>query len=230
MAGRAPSGGAAPDGRTGKFASSRRAHSTPIPARRPRCVCACLEYPRPAQAYYRRGDACFALGKFKEALKDLRTVRICWRACVGVCVCACACACACACVCVRGVCVCVYVCERESDRVCVWRSAREFGTCARRATGVWPTMAVGRLQPRPQQPDGLPSPTAPPCAPHHTIITQAAKRAPRDPDLRRKLAECEKAVKRLRFEEALATPVGEGAAGSVKAGEWAGVRAERRSH
>lgn len=36
---------------------------------------------------------------------------------------------------------------------------------------------------------------------------QAAKRAPRDPDLRRKLTECEKAVKRIKFEEALATPV-----------------------
>ena len=35
----------------------------------------------------------------------------------------------------------------------------------------------------------------------------AAKVAPRDPDLRKKLAECEKEVKRLRFEEALATPV-----------------------
>ncbi len=31
--------------------------------------------------------------------------------------------------------------------------------------------------------------------------------APRDPDLRKKLAECEKEVKRLRFEEALAVPV-----------------------
>lgn len=40
-------------------------------------------------------------------------------------------------------------------------------------------------------------------------LRTAAKRAPRDPDLRRKLAECEKAVKRLRFEEALATPESE---------------------
>lgn len=31
--------------------------------------------------------------------------------------------------------------------------------------------------------------------------------APRDPDLRKKLAECEKEAKRLRFEEALSTPV-----------------------
>ena len=35
----------------------------------------------------------------------------------------------------------------------------------------------------------------------------AAKLAPRDPDLRKKLAACEKEVKRIRFEEALATPV-----------------------
>ncbi|KAJ9522034.1 hypothetical protein QJQ45_005077 [Haematococcus lacustris] len=61
----------------------------------------------PTYAYYRRGDANFAMGKFKLALKDLRT---------------------------------------------------------------------------------------------------AAKVAPRDPDLRKKLAECEKEVKRLRFEEALAAP------------------------
>jgi serine/threonine-protein phosphatase 5 len=31
--------------------------------------------------------------------------------------------------------------------------------------------------------------------------------APNDPDLRKKLSECEKAVKRIKFEEALATPV-----------------------
>lgn len=36
---------------------------------------------------------------------------------------------------------------------------------------------------------------------------QAAKVAPKDPDLRKKLAECEKSVKRIRFEEALSTPV-----------------------
>eukprot|EP00775_Hariotina_reticulata_P007235 gene7235-7448_t len=34
----------------------------------------------------------------------------------------------------------------------------------------------------------------------------AAQVAPRDPDLRKKLTECEKAIKRIRFEEALATP------------------------
>jgi len=28
----------------------------------------------PRQGYYRRGDANFALGKFKEAIKDFRTV------------------------------------------------------------------------------------------------------------------------------------------------------------
>jgi hypothetical protein len=38
-------------------------------------------------------------------------------------------------------------------------------------------------------------------------IFQASKVAPRDPDLKKKLAECEKEVKRLKFEEALATPV-----------------------
>ncbi|KXZ53876.1 hypothetical protein GPECTOR_6g794 [Gonium pectorale] len=37
-------------------------------------------------------------------------------------------------------------------------------------------------------------------------LRTAAKVAPRDPDLRKKLAECEKEVKRLRFEEALAVP------------------------
>ncbi|GFR51802.1 hypothetical protein Agub_g14261 [Astrephomene gubernaculifera] len=37
-------------------------------------------------------------------------------------------------------------------------------------------------------------------------LRTAAKVAPRDPDLRRKLSECEKEVKRLRFEEALAVP------------------------
>lgn len=35
----------------------------------------------------------------------------------------------------------------------------------------------------------------------------AARLAPRDPDLRKKLTACEKEVKRIRFEEALATPV-----------------------
>ncbi|PNH08436.1 Serine/threonine-protein phosphatase 5 [Tetrabaena socialis] len=37
-------------------------------------------------------------------------------------------------------------------------------------------------------------------------LKTAAKVAPRDPDLRRKLADCEKEVKRLRFEEALSVP------------------------
>lgn len=36
---------------------------------------------------------------------------------------------------------------------------------------------------------------------------KAASVAPRDPDLRKKLQLCEKEVKRIRFEEALATPV-----------------------
>ena len=35
----------------------------------------------------------------------------------------------------------------------------------------------------------------------------AARLAPKDADCRRKLAACEKEVKRIRFEEALATPV-----------------------
>ena len=35
---------------------------------------------------------------------------------------------------------------------------------------------------------------------------QAAKMAPNDPDLRRKLSEAEKEVKRIRFEEALSVP------------------------
>jgi serine/threonine-protein phosphatase 5 len=38
-------------------------------------------------------------------------------------------------------------------------------------------------------------------------LLQAAKVAPKDPDLRKKLAECEKAIKRIKFEEALSTPV-----------------------
>jgi hypothetical protein len=36
---------------------------------------------------------------------------------------------------------------------------------------------------------------------------RAAKVAPKDPDLRKKLLECEKEVKKIRFEEALALPV-----------------------
>lgn len=38
----------------------------------------------------------------------------------------------------------------------------------------------------------------------------AAKYAPSDPDLRKKLAETERVVKRLRFEEAIASEVGIG--------------------
>ena len=38
-------------------------------------------------------------------------------------------------------------------------------------------------------------------------LKMAAKVAPRDPDLLKKLLACEKEVKRIRFEEALATPV-----------------------
>lgn len=37
---------------------------------------------------------------------------------------------------------------------------------------------------------------------------RAASVAPRDPDLRKKLQQCEREVKRIRFEEALAAPVG----------------------
>ena len=36
---------------------------------------------------------------------------------------------------------------------------------------------------------------------------RAARLSPRDPDLRKKMAECEKVVKRMRFEESLAAPV-----------------------
>ena len=39
------------------------------------------------------------------------------------------------------------------------------------------------------------------------FIFQAAEVAPRDPDLRKKLSECAKAVKRIKFEEALAFEV-----------------------
>ena len=42
---------------------------------------------------------------------------------------------------------------------------------------------------------------------------QASKVAPRDPDLKKKLTDCDKEVKRLRFEEALATPVRVGGMG-----------------
>ena len=40
-----------------------------------------------------------------------------------------------------------------------------------------------------------------------TDYKRAAQVNPRDPDLRKKLAHCEKEVKRIRFEEAVATPV-----------------------
>ena len=40
-----------------------------------------------------------------------------------------------------------------------------------------------------------------------TDYKRAAQVNPRDPDLRKKLAQCEKEVKRIRFEEAVATPV-----------------------
>lgn len=40
-----------------------------------------------------------------------------------------------------------------------------------------------------------------------TDFLKAAKLSPRDPDLRRKLAEAERIVKRLRFEESLSVPV-----------------------
>lgn len=36
---------------------------------------------------------------------------------------------------------------------------------------------------------------------------RAAQVNPRDPDLRKKLTQCDKEVKRIRFEEAVATPV-----------------------
>lgn len=39
-------------------------------------------------------------------------------------------------------------------------------------------------------------------------LKAAARKAPRDPDLRKKLAECEKEVKRLKFEEALSSGTG----------------------
>lgn len=53
---------------------------------------------------------------------------------------------------------------------------------------------------------------------------RAAAVAPRDPDLRKKLEQCEREVKRIRFEEALATPVrshcpGKRRSGSVTAGQ-----------
>lgn len=48
------------------------------------------------------------------------------------------------------------------------------------------------------------------------LALQAAKVAPKDPDLRKKLSECERAVKRIRFEEALSTPVSSSA--SVREG------------
>jgi hypothetical protein len=74
-----------------------------------------------------------------------------------------------------------------------------------------------------QQRLAAPSRPPPPLSPPAPPRAQAARRAPRDPDLRRKLTECEKAVKRIRFEEALATPVGwlEGGSGV------AGVKSQR---
>lgn len=41
----------------------------------------------------------------------------------------------------------------------------------------------------------------------YTDFKRASKVAPKSADLQQKLAECEKEVKRLRFEEALSTPV-----------------------
>ena len=41
----------------------------------------------------------------------------------------------------------------------------------------------------------------------YTDFKRASKVAPNSTDLQQKLAECEKEVKRLRFEEALSTPV-----------------------
>ena len=53
---------------------------------------------------------------------------------------------------------------------------------------------------------------------------RAAKVNARDPDLRKKLEQCEREVKRLRFEEALATPVRFGVeAYSVGHGCYAGL-------
>ena len=40
-----------------------------------------------------------------------------------------------------------------------------------------------------------------------TDYKRAAQVSPRDPDLRKKLMQCEREVKRIRFEEAVATPV-----------------------
>lgn len=38
----------------------------------------------------------------------------------------------------------------------------------------------------------------------HAVLLQVAKIRPRDPDAQKKLKECEKAVQKLRFEEAIA--------------------------
>jgi hypothetical protein len=146
------------------------------------------------QGYYRRGDANFALGKFKEAIKDLRTVRgdglrVNWQSKRGL----------------RRQALLLPLQRQlrsrsklvdialQSKPFCRQMQARRLSAPAARQHHARSTTAR-RLRRAPS----LASPLA----------AQAARRAPRDPDLRRKLSECEKAVKRIKFEEALATPVG----------------------
>jgi len=151
------------------------------------------------QGYYRRGDANFALGKFKEALKDFRTVSnwAPWEQ--------------------PGQAVAATTSSSSSSRCCFLQgqghaavgSKVQCASCAAAAAA-----AVSRQRhclKRSSQNTGVHLPTL-----RVSVFTpclalgcrpQAAKVAPNDPDLRKKLSECEKAVKRIKFEEALATPV-----------------------
>jgi hypothetical protein len=104
--GRAPEGGGsaaaapAPRPRARRRAPSPRPR--PRPSNHPPLHAPTLYTPSPSKAYYRRGDAYFALGKFKEAVKDLRTVGGAY-----LCVCVCVCVCVYKCVCMRAF-VCAY--------------------------------------------------------------------------------------------------------------------------
>jgi hypothetical protein len=153
------------------------------------------------------------LGKFKEALKDLKTVRVCTNSSSRKC--------------------CAYASghARTAKSLSMSTPSTCSSSCGRS------TVSVQSMASRQQQQETVPAlfactlrshtphttqqHTTHPhphtrlsqpqsCTPHPhppTPAPQAAKVAPKDPDLRKKLSECERAVKRIRFEEALSTPV-----------------------
>lgn len=130
------------------------------------------------------------LGKFKDALKDFKTVRTCTarassaRAAVPFLFC---------------------------NRALPMRFWRRLGSrCLLPLRLVHATRAAAATSAATRHHSTFPASAAnrrcPPvlcCQP----AAQAAKVAPKDPDLRKKLTECERAVKRIKFEEALGTPV-----------------------